>query len=123
MFDDIPYEVREFIKRNVSSVGHLEVLMLLKRDPSRSWTADSLSAELRTNPSYATQQLRELLDFGLVAKIDDAFCCSQEPEVLNQLTQLEAVYRLRRTTVINFIYSQPMDRIRDFANAFRLKKD
>ena len=36
---------------------------------------------------------------------------------------LETIYKVRRVSVISFIYSKPTDPLRAFSDAFRLRKD
>jgi hypothetical protein len=97
---------------------------MLKRNPERIWTPEEVSAEMRTNPSYAKAQLEELLLAKLVASDQaDHFHFSESTSHLENVQALEVLYNNRRSTVINYIYSQPIDSIRDFANAFKIKKD
>ncbi|WP_374029258.1 hypothetical protein [Bdellovibrio bacteriovorus] len=125
MLNEIPFEVREFIKKYISSVSLLELLLLMKRNPQRSWTAEELSGEMRTNNSYASLQLAELVDSKLVIPGDrqGSFRLTENPEDNKMLSELEFLYNNRRSSLINSIYAQPMDSIRDFANAFKIKKD
>jgi predicted ArsR family transcriptional regulator len=120
MADDIPSEVKEFIRHNVVSVGHLDVLLLLARDPERVWIADQVASELRTNQTLAEKHLRDLASLGLARA---GYMCTSEPALREKIERLAGIYHLRRPSVIHFIYSQPMDRIRDFADAFKIKKD
>lgn len=124
MSEEIPKEIREFLRRYISSVGQLDILFLLFKHPDRFWTAQQISQELRTNQSLAQTQLEELAQKGLILVEGEmgARCCG-EPEHLESLTKLVSFYSLRRAVVIEFIYSQPLDRIRIFADAFRIKKD
>lgn len=124
MSEEIPKEIREFLRRYISSVGQLDILFLLFKHPDRFWTAQQISQELRTNQSLAQSQLEELAQKGLIFVEGEmgARCCG-EPAHLENLTKLVSFYSLRRAVVIEFIYSQPLDRIRIFADAFRIKKD
>ncbi|WP_295900097.1 hypothetical protein [uncultured Bdellovibrio sp.] len=125
MSSEIPYEIREFIRKYISSVSLLELLLLLKQNPSRSWTAAELSGEMRTNNSYAAAQLHELASVKLVVPDErtDSFRLTDEPDVVRIIGDLEVLYAHRRSSTISSIYAQPMDSIRDFANAFKIKKD
>lgn len=121
---DISPEIKAFIAQHVRSVGHLEALLLLARERTKLWTATDLSSELRTNPSYAQDQLDELTSTGVVQYEPNAKAYHFNPEIDSEiLDQLELAYKVKRTTIINLIYNQPMERIRSFADAFRIKKD
>ncbi|WP_413561216.1 hypothetical protein [Bdellovibrio sp. HCB209] len=77
---------------------------------------------MRSNPSYARSQLEELVGLGLVVCEGDAYRYIVS-DMSAMAEKLEVVYNSRRSTVINYIYSQPIDNIRDFADAFKIKKD
>jgi hypothetical protein len=120
---EIPEDLRVFIRKYFNSISLLDVVFLLKKDPHKKWTPATVSVEMRTNHSYADSQLRELTAMKFVGHEEpDVFWYEPQtqPELLEQLEQL---YNSRRATVINFIYSQPIDSIRNFADAFKIKKD
>lgn len=123
MSNDIPERLRLFLRKNVNSVSLLDVLFLLKRDSQKKWTPEEVSAEMRTNKSYAKSQLVELVTLKLVSTNDDTYRFEPLPEDIEVIEELELLYNSRRSTVIGFIYSQPIDNIRDFADAFKIKKD
>lgn len=125
MPSEIPEGLRDFMKKYISSVSLLEVLLMLKRDPERSWSAQDISTEMRTNKSYASSQLAELIALKLVVPADreEAFRFDPLSPHSVVITELEELYINRRPTIINFIYAPPIDSIRDFANAFKIKKD
>ncbi len=124
MSDDIVGELKDFLRRHIKSVGHLEILVLFSKDLDRSWTAQQISQELRTNLSLAGTQLDDLTRSGIVEICEDGSSrCVMEPVYRETLKRLVSFYLLRRSLIIEFIYSQPLDRIRSFADAFRIKKD
>ena len=125
MPSEIPEGLRDFMKKYISSVSLLEVLLMLKRDPERSWSAQDISTEMRTNRSYASSQLAELIALKLVvpAEREEAFRFDPLSPHSAVIAELEELYINRRPTIINFIYAPPIDSIRDFANAFKIKKD
>lgn len=120
---DLSEEIRNFINAHIRSVGHLEVLFLLGDDPSKEWTAEMVSGELRTNPTYALAQLKELTQAGIISVKSGKYVCTTDPQILDQIYKLRNAYNVKRSTVINFIYDQPLEKIRSFAEAFKLKKD
>jgi len=124
MSDDIPDGVKDFLRRYITSVGHLEILILLFKEPERFWTAQQVSLEQRTNTSLAQIQLEELAQKGLVTfdGSGGARFCSEAGHG-DIMSKVVAFYTLRRAIVIEFIYSQPLDRIRSFADAFKIKRD
>lgn len=123
MPSEIPESLRLFLRRNINSVSLLEVLFLIKRGAPRTWSPEELSVEMRTNPSYAGSQLGELLALKFVVFDGTRYAYEPSKEDGELIDALEGLYNSRRSTVINFIYSQPIDSIRDFADAFKIKKD
>lgn len=105
----------------------LELLLLLQANPSRAWTAPEVAQQLRIEPSWATGQLGELSSRGLLAPAPDApeayRYAPNPPELDATVVQLSKDYAERRVTVITLIFSKPVDKLRTFADAFRLRKD
>lgn len=120
---ELSLEMQNFINAHIRSVGDLEVLFLLAEDPRRQWTGEEVSRELRTNANYAQSQLKELCKVGLLENESGKFSTRADPQLLDLIYRLRNDYTLRRSTVINFIYEQPLEKIRGFADAFKLKKD
>ena len=125
MPNEIPEDLQEFMKKYINSISLLEVLLMFKRDPERSWSANNISTEMRTNPSYASAQIAELVTLKLVvpATSDEAYRFNTDSPHSLVIAELEELYINRRPTIINFIYSPPIDSIRSFADAFKIKKD
>ncbi len=125
--ESIPPEVRSFIASYIDSLVQLEILLLLAKEPDREWTADRVAAELRISPSWAEQDLKLLCQRGVLTP------CSQEPAHYRHgasspqldlaLLALQKEYQARRVTIINLIFAKPIDKLKDFADAFRLRKE
>lgn len=125
MSSDFPENVREFMRNYINSVAILELLILIKNQPHREWTATEVSAEMRTNPSYASLQLNQLVDAKVLEHTDRKgfYRYRQDSPHHEVILQLEELYHLKKSSIINQIYSQPLDSLRDFANAFKIKRD
>ena len=82
---------------------------------------------MRIDPAWAAGQFAELVARGLAAPATDApdaFRYAPIPPALDAtLVQLAKDYAERRVTVITLIFSKPVDKLRTFADAFRLRKD
>jgi hypothetical protein len=119
----IPDRVAQFIARHIDSVEQLEILLLLRGDPSREWTADELGATLRSVPDSVLGRLRDLHAHGLVEPEGEAWRFS--PGADDALVgAVEDCWKARRVAVIALIFAEPGDDpARDFADAFRLRKD
>ncbi|WP_338871231.1 hypothetical protein [Myxococcus stipitatus] len=123
----LPPRVQRFITTHIDSVEKLEVLLLLRAQPGREWTASSVSLELRIAEPSAAMRLADLAARNLVVsdgRTPPAYRYSPESsEDAQAVAELASVYAARRVSVITFIFSRPLDKVRGFAEAFVLKKD
>lgn len=113
-----------FVREHVRSVWALELLLLLKRDPDRCWTAAELVRELRASTSLVGDNLQRFERSGLVV-LDDAQCYRYAPAspVLDQFcAELETAYRERPVALINLIAAPP-DPLQSLADAFKFRGD
>lgn len=128
ILSDLPDDIRRFIASNISSVAQLEVLLLLRNNPKRDWTAVDLSRALYAATSGMIDQLNDLVSKGL-AQVKDAadplFRYGPTPgdEIDATVDRLGNLYRERRVAVVSLIYSEPVDKARNFADAFRFRQD
>lgn len=100
----------------------LELLLALRRDAQRCWSADELVRELRASQMLVNTNLRSFERSGL-AMCDDSGCYRYAPAapVLDALCgQLEAAYRERPVAIINLI-SRPSDAVQSLADAFKFR--
>ncbi|MBA3533298.1 MAG: hypothetical protein H0T73_15365 [Ardenticatenales bacterium] len=125
--DDIPELIKSFIATHIQSVEQLEILLLLTENAERDWSAAEVSNSLVIHLESAFVRLKELSGKGLLVSTPEPdpryrFQPST-PEVAKLLHDLADVYKRRRVSVITLIFSKPLDNIRSFADAFKLRKD
>jgi hypothetical protein len=129
--DGITAPVKQFITEHIDSVMQLEILLLLAGQPGRVWTAADLAQQLRIDATWVDGQLRGMAAAGLVAvtEVQPSVPAPQfryeprTPDLTKTVGDLAHAYADRRVTVIGLIFSKPVDKIRSFADAFRLRKD
>jgi hypothetical protein len=126
--EPFPDDVRQFVADYIHSVAELEVLLLLRGSGSRCWCADEVAASLYTSSEMAGTQLADLSARGLLRYQSDEVppryqYHPQNPGLEQLVSQLDEVYQQRRVSVITMIYSKPVDKVRTFADSFRLRKD
>jgi hypothetical protein len=117
--------VRRLIADSIDSVEQLEILLLLLQRPERTWSAESVARELRVSSLSAGDRLEDLSRDALLARVkgSDEYRYAPASAELNEAVKgLATAYTERRVTVINLIFSKPVDKIRTFADAFRLRK-
>jgi hypothetical protein len=126
-YEAISQDVKDFIATHIDSVEQLEVLLLLQNDATQEWSAESLAKELRIDAAWAGARLIDLFGRGLLSVRESPdFLYHFNPKFSQStriVSQLAETYAQRRVSVINLIYSKPLDNILVFAEAFRLKKE
>lgn len=118
----IPQEVRDFIHAHIASVEQLEVLLLLRREAARTWTGAEVARELRINAASAAERLTDLQARGLLDhEGNGAYRFSRDGDVERAVGALARCYADARVSVINLIFSKPVDKIMSFADAFKFR--
>lgn len=120
----IPENVQQFILSHIDSIAHMEALLLLRRNPEEYWDVLSVAHRLYIPEKDADALLTRLCANGFLVETDGKFqyrCCSID---LEEMVALVAdVYARHLILVTNLIHSKPLARIREFADAFKLRKD
>jgi hypothetical protein len=113
-------DVLSFIREHIRSVWALELLLRLKADPERCWSADALVEAMRASHALIDGSLEALMNAGLVVP-DDAGCFRYRPAapaLAKLCDELEETYRVRPVTVIRWI-AAPAERLQSLADAFK----
>lgn len=123
----IPPRVQRFISTHIDSIEKLEVLLLMRTRADREWTARDVSQELRITEASASARLEDLAARRLLAVKEGPppryrFSPTSSDDA-QDVSALQETYSTRRVSVISFIFSKPLDKVRGFADAFRLKRD
>jgi hypothetical protein len=117
-------DLSAFIRSAIPSVWAVEILILLRREPGRRWTADALVQEMRASNTLVGEVLAVFNAAGLVRREDDDSHVYDPTEALGLLAdQLETAYRERPAAVVKAILSSPNDKLQSFADAFRFRGD
>lgn len=119
----IPTEIRDFIVRHIDSVAQLEALLLLRAHPDEHWTAKKIAQRLYVKDSEIAADLALLCRDGLLTAIDGEYKYGGvTPENRALIDGLALIYARHLIPVTNMIHANPR-RIREFADAFKLRKD
>lgn len=113
-----------FARSTIRSVWTLELLLLLARNPQRTWRAEELVKEMRASAAIVSGSLRDLESVGLVQPAADGGYGFQpkSAELAALVAELGRIHAEKPMTVIKEILSAPDARIQTFADAFRFKK-
>jgi hypothetical protein len=119
---ELPPPLVAFIRDHVSSIELLEVLLLLRREASRTWNAAAVAAELRISPTSASSRLRALEQSRLAKQDSEGFVYeASDPDRAALVALLAERYQTHRIKVIETVFRNPDKNVRVFADAFLLK--
>lgn len=121
----ISRDLRNFIASNIQSVEQLEILCLLVEDPSKSWSVAEVYRRIQSTERSVQEGLQYFVARDLLtADAAGIFRYSPKTAKLSASTsELVKAYRERRVAVIEMIYRKPLESVKHFADAFRLRKD
>lgn len=123
----ISTRVQNFLADHIESVLELEVLLLLRDRPHRSWTAAELAQDLKIDPTWASGQLAKLAGSNILRS--DSGDSGQyryapaSPEMDAVIVDVANAYASHRVTMIGLIFSKPTSTLKTFADAFRIRKE
>lgn len=124
---ELPEDIRQFIAANVTSVAQLELLLLLRTEREREWTATEVGRTLYAGTTGMIEQLNDLEAKGLlyVTHTPEAHYRYRpvNDETDSLIGRLATLYQERRVAVISLIYAEPTHKARSFADAFRIRKE
>ena len=120
-------QVALFIIEQIDSVPQLEALLLLFNSRPKGWSLETMANSLYVRSDMAARILDSLLQRKLIA-VDshrpDVFFYASEDDYQNRLVEaVDTVYRKEVVRVSSLIHSKGSAGVRDFARAFRIKKD
>ena len=123
---DFPEELRSFIQDTIPSVDAAELLVLLAAHSERAYRINEAIDAMRPTALTEPAARRYLLHFharGLVSSADEAFRYEPaNPELDPMVRSLMRVFNERPVTLVRLIYAPKDEKIRSFADAFRIKK-
>lgn len=120
----ITEELRSFLARYVRSIEHIEILCLLAENPNKAWTASEVFKAIQSSTTSVAHCLRFFSDNRLLKmESEDCWRFSPAPELAASVLGLVHAYRAKRVAITELIYTLPLDPVRDFADAFKIRKD
>lgn len=124
MQDAIPAPIRQFLREHIRSVVQLELLLLLHREPERSWTVTEIAERLYIPGSFAESLLDGLRTQCLASTAEaNRFRFDPKlPEHSRVIDELARLYKERPHSTIHVIYTSKNDTLQSFADAFRFRR-
>jgi len=118
------HAVDEFIHRELDSVPHLEALLLLWNSRPKQWSVNDMAAALYVDYSVARDILHNLARRQLADRAEhDLYSYHSAPHHDALMTALETEYRRNLIRITRMIHAKASPGVREFADAFRFKKD
>lgn len=91
----------------------------------KPWIEGEVFQRIQSSMNSIQRTLRSFKEAGfLIAESENGYrYAPQNPRLSALAAELAETYRQRRVTVVETIYKAPRESIRDFSEAFRLRKD
>lgn len=116
-------DVDRFILDEIDSVPHLEALLLLWNRRPKEWPVEELAALLYL-PQERTRQILEDLQQRTLVVLTASGCIYNPAQTCDPLMEeIDKIWRRELVRVSNMIHSKASPSVREFARAFRFKKD
>jgi hypothetical protein len=123
---DFTDELCGFLQRCVANVDAAELLLLLAKNPDRSWAVNELQAQLApsTISDADVQRSLDALQQCDVVERDADKRVRYRPSVAHdaQVAALSRLYLERPVTLFRVIYALRDSKLRTFADAFKLRE-
>lgn len=120
-------QVDRFIVDEIDSVPQLEALLLFWNNRPRVWSSESMAKALYVSSEVAWEILKRLAQRRLISQREEnaeEFALNAEtPEQQDLLASLDRIYRRELVRISNMIHAKASRGVRDFADAFRFKKE
>lgn len=125
--EEISPELQRFIQSTINSIDQLEVLLFLMSNSEREWTAGQVSERVRVASEAVAVSLKALYSAHLLSSSQTDPPSYRYAPSSNALAEevaksLDRASKDNRETLIQLIYSRPLNNIKIFADAFRIKK-
>lgn len=115
-------EVDRFILDEIDSVPHIEALLILWNSRPKQWPVEELAALLYLPPEQTIRILDDLQQRAIVLR-GDAYGYNPEYARDHLMQDVDRTWRRELVRVSNMIHSKASPAVREFARAFRFRKD
>lgn len=118
--------LERFIRERLPSSEQIDIVLLLRADPERAWSAPEVSQQLGTPPESTAMRLFLLASNGVVAFDGSGgiprYRHTSNPESNALIDELAAIYETRPGDIYDVVGAPARDPLRSFSDAFKLKK-
>ena len=123
--NDFPDAFCAFLQSCVTSVDAAELLLVLWRKPTSTWSINELATYLIPMGNVSEQEVARYVELfeqrGMISRTDDARVRYQSiPDFDMHVENLARLYLQRPVTLIRMIYALRDTKIKTLADAFRI---
>lgn len=118
--------VQQFLSKYIRSLEQLEVLLLLRNSPERSWTSAEVYEIVRSSRPSVEERLESFVQLGFLAKElgpPSTFRYAPTDNLGTAVDETAGAYQKWRVRVIEAIFTPAVDPAQRFADAFKVRKD
>ena len=123
---DFTDEFCGFLQRCIANVDAAELLLLLAKNPDRSWEIRELQAQLAPSSVVSDADVQRCVDAlrqcDLVARDPKGVRYRPSPVYDAHIATLSRLYLERPVTLFRVIYALRDSKLRTFADAFKLRE-
>lgn len=120
-------DVYEYILEKIDSVPHLEAVILLWNSRPVGWSADELASRLYVPSERAVEIVQDLMRQQLAQQTAGSpprFSYLPRSDEQNEwMFRVDTAYRREIVRISTMLHSKASPSVREFARAFRFKKD
>lgn len=121
--NELPRSVLNLIEQHFHSAPDVETLLLLWREKV-DWEAPAVARELRLDVEQAAAILARMHRRGLLRAEGASFRFHpRHPAEAEAVAKLAELYPAYRVAIVALIYARPTGPVKDFSNAFRVRKE
>jgi hypothetical protein len=116
-------QIDRLIREEIESVPHLEALLLAWNSRPGQWSLQQMAASLYISPHQTEPILQDLIRRGFLTLQGGVYVYNDSNPHDGLLAVLDETYRQQLVRVSTMIHSRPSSAVREFARAFKFKKD
>ena len=120
-------DVYEYILEKIESVPHLEAVILLWNSRPVGWTADELASRIYVPAERTSEILQDLIRQQFAQQTSGPpprYSYHPRNEEQNEwMFRVDTAYRREIVRISTMLHSKASPSVREFARAFRFKKD
>jgi hypothetical protein len=120
----VPEAVRQLIADSIDSIAEVEAILLLRRERTRAWNVEEAGKRLYISDTLSRYVLNVLTERGVLSEENGLFRYDpRTPELDSTIAALATAYSTNLVAVTHLVHGKPAESVREFARAFRLRKD